>query len=73
MIHSNQNGQVYNYSKNIWSCITSTFPFTHTALTDQIVNSKYNFVETPRKFFITKLSIRKLGFSSMLIIMHYYN
>ena len=37
---------------------------------------KYNFVETPRKFIIAKLSIRKLGFSSvpiiMLIIMHYY-
>ena len=29
---------------------------------------KYNFVETPRKFIIAKLSIRKLGSSSLLII-----
>ena len=26
---------------------------------------KYNFLETPRKFSIAKLSIRKLGFSSV--------
>ena len=32
--------------------------------------SKYNFVKTPRKFTIAKLSIRKLGFSRVLIIMH---
>ena len=30
---------------------------------------KYNFVETPRKFIFTKLSICKLGSSSVLIIM----
>ena len=30
---------------------------------------KYNFVETPRKFIIAELSIRKLGSSSVLIIM----
>ena len=30
---------------------------------------KYNFVETPLKFVITKLSIRKLGSSLVLIIM----
>ena len=28
---------------------------------------KYNFVETPRKFILAKLSIRKLGSSSVLI------
>ena len=33
---------------------------------------KHNFVETPSKFIIAKLSIRKLGSSSVLIIMHYY-
>ena len=32
---------------------------------------KIHFVETPRKFIITKLSIRKLGSSSVLIIMHW--
>ena len=32
---------------------------------------KYNFVETPRKFIIAKLSIRKLGSSSVLIMWHY--
>ena len=31
--------------------------------------SKYDFVETPRKFIISKLSIRKLGSSSVLVIM----
>ena len=36
------------------------------------VNLKYNFVETPRKFIMAELSIRKLGSSSVLIIMHYY-
>ena len=30
---------------------------------------KYNFVETLRKFIIAELSIRKLGCSSVLIIM----
>ena len=29
---------------------------------------KYNFVETPRKFIIAKLLIRKLGSSSVLIV-----
>ena len=29
-----------------------------------ILTSKYNFVETPRKFIIAKLSVRKLGASS---------
>ena len=29
---------------------------------------KYNFVETPRKFIIGKLSIRKLGSSSVLMV-----
>ena len=33
--------------------------------------SKYNFLETPRKFTIAKLSIRKPGSSSVLIIMNY--
>ena len=35
-----------------------------------MVNIKYlfNFVETPRKFIIAELSIRKLGSSSVLII-----
>ena len=33
---------------------------------------KYNFVETPREIVIAKLSIRKLGSSSVLKIMHYY-
>ena len=36
------------------------------------IKLKYNFVETPRKFIIAELSIRKLGSSSVLIIMHYY-
>ena len=30
---------------------------------------KYNFVETQRKFTIAELSIRKLGSSSVLIVM----
>ena len=34
-----------------------------------IFKLKYNFVETPRKFIIAKLSIPKLGSSSVLIIM----
>ena len=34
---------------------------------------KYIIVETPRKFIIAELSIRKLGSSSVLIIMHYLN
>ena len=36
-----------------------------------MVNIKlnYNFVETPRKFMIAKLSIRKLGSSSVLMIL----
>ena len=33
------------------------------------IKLKYNFVETPRKFIIAELSIRKLGSSSVL----YYN
>ena len=33
------------------------------------IKLKYNFVETPRKFIIAKLSIRKLRSSSVLIIM----
>ena len=33
-----------------------------------ITQLKYNFVKTPRKFTITKLSIRKLGSSLVLII-----
>ena len=33
------------------------------------IKFKYNFVETPRKFIIAKLSIRKLGSSSGIIIM----
>ena len=43
----------------------------HVALYVCMVNIKlkYNFVETPRKFTIAKLSIRKLGSSSVLIIM----
>ena len=32
----------------------------------------FSFVETPRKFIIAKLSIRKLGSSSVLIILYYY-
>ena len=32
------------------------------------IKLKYNFVQTPRKFIIAKLSIRKLGSSSVLII-----
>ena len=32
------------------------------------IKLKYNFVETPRKFIIAKFSIRKLGSSSVLII-----
>ena len=35
------------------------------------IKLKYNFVETPRKFSIAELSIRKLGSSSVIIIMHY--
>ena len=31
----------------------------------------FSFVETPRKFIIAKLSIRKLGSSSVLIILLY--
>ena len=31
-----------------------------------------SFVETPRKFIIAELSIRKLGSSSVLIILNYY-
>ena len=36
-----------------------------------MVNTIYlfSFVETPRKFIIAELSIRKLGFSSVLIIL----
>ena len=36
-----------------------------------MVNIKYlfNFVETPRKFIIAELSIRKLGSSSVLLIL----
>ena len=34
-------------------------------------NTKFSFVETPSKFTIAKLSIRKLGSSSVLKI-HYY-
>ena len=42
----------------------------HVCMVD--IKLKYNFVETPRgKFIIAKLSIRKLGSSSVLIIMHY--
>ena len=43
------------------------------SLYDCVVNIKlkYNFVETPRKFIIAELSIRKLGSSSVLIIIHY--
>ena len=41
-----------------------------------MVNTIYllSFVETPRKFIIAELSIRKLGSSSVLIILplHYY-
>ena len=33
-------------------------------------SQKYKFVETPRKFNVAKLSIRKLGSSSVLIIIH---
>ena len=33
---------------------------------------KYNFLETPGKWIITELSIRKLGSSSVLIIMHWW-
>ena len=33
------------------------------------IKLRYNFVETPRKFTIAELSIRKLGSSSVLIIM----
>ena len=33
------------------------------------IKLKYNLVESPRKFIIAKLSIRKLGSSSVLIIM----
>ena len=36
------------------------------------IKSKYNLVEIPRKFTIAELSIRKLGSSSLIIIMHYY-
>ena len=32
----------------------------------------YSFVETPRKFIIAELSIRKLGSSSVLIILSAY-
>ena len=32
------------------------------------IKLKYNFVETPRKFIIAELSIRKLGCSSVLAI-----
>ena len=41
------------------------------SLHDYMVNIKlkYNFVETPRKFIIAELSVRKLGSSSVLIIM----
>ena len=44
------------------------------SLYDCMVNIKlkYNFVETPRKFIIAELSIRKHGSSSVLIMMHYY-
>ena len=40
-----------------------------------MVNIKlnYNFVETPRKFIIAKISIRKLGSSSVLIIMLFFH
>ena len=31
----------------------------------------FSFVETPRKFIIAELSIRKLGSSSVLIILYY--
>ena len=34
------------------------------------IKLKYNFVETPRKFIIAKLSIRKLGSSLVLIIIN---
>ena len=34
------------------------------------IKLKYIFVETPRKFIVAELSIRKLGSSSVLIIMH---
>ena len=37
-----------------------------------IYKLKYNFVETPHKFIITELSIRKLGSSSVLIIMRHF-
>ena len=39
-----------------------------------MVNTIYlfSFVETPRKFIIAKLSISKLGSSSVLIIHYYY-
>ena len=37
------------------------------------IKLKYHFVETPRKFIIAELSIRKLGSSSVpIIIRHYY-
>ena len=34
------------------------------------IKLKYDFVETPRKFIIAKLSIRKLGSSLVLIIIN---
>ena len=37
--------------------------------TNYRIKLKYNFVETARKFIIAELSIRKLGSSSVLIIM----
>ena len=42
-----------------YSCLGNSF------LTIQLL--KYNFVETPRKFIIAKLSIRKLRFSLLLL------
>ena len=37
---------------------------------NKVVTSLLSFVETPRKFIIAELSIRKLGSSSVLIIQH---
>ena len=51
--------------------LIETFSLTSTANGESQTLYYFSFVETPRKFIIAKLSIRKLGSSSVLK-MHYY-
>ena len=63
--------------KDLHECIFTTYTAAYMCQTNEnllyvcMVNTIYllSFVETPRKFIIAELSIRKLGSSSVLIIL----